>query len=323
MMSGKMYRFRADDRLDPLFLELWLLSPDAQRMIDAMKTGISDSGLNLTNDRFVQLPVPVPSISEQQQIAAILEDHLSRLHVVEGSLRKNRARLQAVESLLADRLSQPKNADDVVRLDSVSALITDGDHNPPKRVLSGVPHVTAKGIRPDGSIDLQAGTFVTEQGFLKTSRRYCPTEGDVIVTCVGTIGRVAVVPAGIRFSADRNLAAIRLDPAIALPDYIGMALRGTRSQHYIATASGSTAQPHLYLRDLRSLAVHVPPLADQRRRLDQFNTALQATRMLGDVLESAALRCAALRRSLLKDAFSGGLTGDSSNLNVAEEAPAT
>ena len=42
MMSGKMYRFRADDRLDPRFLELWLLSPDAQRQIDAMKTGISD-----------------------------------------------------------------------------------------------------------------------------------------------------------------------------------------------------------------------------------------------------------------------------------------
>ena len=60
MLSGKMYRFRPEPEIvDPRFLELFLLSPVAQARIDKMKTGISDSGLNLTQGRFLQLRVPV------------------------------------------------------------------------------------------------------------------------------------------------------------------------------------------------------------------------------------------------------------------------
>lgn len=62
MMSGKMYRFRPEPQLDAKYLEFWLLSPEAQRRIDRMKTGISDSGLNLTHSRFLQLPVPYPEL---------------------------------------------------------------------------------------------------------------------------------------------------------------------------------------------------------------------------------------------------------------------
>jgi type I restriction enzyme S subunit len=92
MMSGKMYRFRPNERLDPRFLEFWLLSPVAQKRIDTMKTGISDSGLNLTHDRFVQMPVPVPLLDEQRHIVELLEDHLSRLAAAESYLEANARR---------------------------------------------------------------------------------------------------------------------------------------------------------------------------------------------------------------------------------------
>ena len=86
MMSGKMYRLRPNQRIDPRFLELYLLSDDAQKRIDGMKTGISDSGLNLTHGRFVELPVPVPPLEEQRRIVAILEDHLSHLDAADEYL---------------------------------------------------------------------------------------------------------------------------------------------------------------------------------------------------------------------------------------------
>lgn len=65
MMSGKMYRFRPDETLcDPRYLELLLLSPAAQKTLDSLKTGISESGLNLTHGRFTSMLVPIPPIAE-------------------------------------------------------------------------------------------------------------------------------------------------------------------------------------------------------------------------------------------------------------------
>jgi len=47
--------------------------------IDRMKTGISDSGLNLTHDRFASLNVPVAPLNEQHRIVTKIEELLSEL----------------------------------------------------------------------------------------------------------------------------------------------------------------------------------------------------------------------------------------------------
>ena len=80
MMSGKMYRFRVSpDHIDARYLEAFLLTPRATAAIDKMKTGGSDSGLNLTHNRFRPLPVPVAPLKEQTRIADKLDELLSDL----------------------------------------------------------------------------------------------------------------------------------------------------------------------------------------------------------------------------------------------------
>ncbi|MBL4558304.1 MAG: restriction endonuclease subunit S [Rhodobacteraceae bacterium] len=74
MMSGKMYRFRPHPKvLDARYLSHFIRLHDTQLRIDAMKTGINDSGLNLTHGRFGQLPVVVPPINEQRRIVEKIE----------------------------------------------------------------------------------------------------------------------------------------------------------------------------------------------------------------------------------------------------------
>lgn len=61
MMSGKMYRLRPHPAvLDARYLSHFIRLHDTQLRIDAMKTGINDSGLNLTHGRFGQLLVVAP-----------------------------------------------------------------------------------------------------------------------------------------------------------------------------------------------------------------------------------------------------------------------
>lgn len=58
-----------------------------------MKTGISDSGLNLTHSRFATLEVPLPPLAEQRRIVAKIEELFSELDAGEQSLRRARRQL--------------------------------------------------------------------------------------------------------------------------------------------------------------------------------------------------------------------------------------
>ncbi len=136
LMSGKMYRFRPDIRLlNAKYLEAFIRSYDAQLAIDSMKTGISDSGLNLTHGRFSELLVPFAPLNEQKRIVTKIEELFSELdsgitslktaqeklkvyrqavlkHAFEGKLtaqwrKENKNKLETPEQLLA-RIQQER-----------------------------------------------------------------------------------------------------------------------------------------------------------------------------------------------------------------------
>jgi type I restriction enzyme S subunit len=198
-------------------------------------------------------------------------------------------------------------------LDELASLVTDGDHNPPRRVEAGVPHLTAKNVKRWRLI-LEGCSFVDDAGYAQTSARYSPAAGDLIVTCVGTIGETAVVPPGLKFSADRNLAAVRLHPGGLLPEMLQIILNAPPWSTWLRSASGSTAQPHLYLGSLRMLPVPVPPLALQRHIVAKIAETLSNVDALELTVDAARRHADRLRAAILRAAFDGRL--------VAPEKPA-
>jgi type I restriction enzyme, S subunit len=191
-------------------------------------------------------------------------------------------------------------------IEQISSLVTDGDHNPPKRTSEGVPHLTAKNVKR-WTLTLEGCSFVSAAGYEKTRSRYDPVEGDLIVTCVGTVGECALVPPRLVFSADRNLAAVRLVPLGALTKYVLYFLSSPQTQTTIRRASGSTAQPHLYLTAFRAFAVPLPPRDEQVRIVDEIETLLSVERSTSDIVNGSRVRADRLRQSILKWAFEGRL----------------
>ena len=99
MISGKMYRFRVPPTLiDPRYMELFLQSAEVNVAINAMKTGSSESGLNLTHDRFRQLPVRYPPLVEQRRILVKVEELMRLCDKLDAAQREReaiRARLRS------------------------------------------------------------------------------------------------------------------------------------------------------------------------------------------------------------------------------------
>jgi type I restriction enzyme S subunit len=90
-----MYRFRAQEGLvEAEYLEAFLQSSQAQTALDAMKTGISDSGLNLTHGRFYGLPVVLAPLQEQRRIVERLESYSTRLSDAATTLERAQRNLR-------------------------------------------------------------------------------------------------------------------------------------------------------------------------------------------------------------------------------------
>lgn len=90
MLCDKAYRLRCKPSVaHPAFLELVLNAPHVLDEVNKLKTGISDSGVNLTQKRFGELLVPLPHLAEQTQISAEVERRLSVIEELEAMVAAN------------------------------------------------------------------------------------------------------------------------------------------------------------------------------------------------------------------------------------------
>jgi type I restriction enzyme, S subunit len=75
LLCDKAYRFRANlKRVIPEYLVLALNTPGILGEINAMKTGISESGVNLTQNGFSTIKLSIPPIEEQKEIVRVVEN---------------------------------------------------------------------------------------------------------------------------------------------------------------------------------------------------------------------------------------------------------
>ena len=321
MMSGKMYRFRPDDRVDPRFLELWLLSPEAQQRIDAMKTGISDSGLNLTHDRFGQLPVPGPPINEQNRIVDLLEDHLSRLDAADGYLNAAQRRDAVLhDQLLANELAAVPS-DDVSLGELLLVGLSNGKSVPTQE--GGFPVLRLTALR-DGRIDLaerKAGAWTADDAarFLVQRGDFLISRGNGSLRLVGRGGLVDHDPDAVAFPD--TLIRARPDAGRLMPDFMALVWNSPAIRRQIEASARTTAGIYkVNQKDLEAVRLPVPSLDDQQRVLESVSSSRDGLAALSREVERSRTRSAGLRRSLLAAAFSGRLTGNSSNFEQDREA---
>jgi type I restriction enzyme S subunit len=90
MLCDKVYRLRVDGgQVSPAYLEVILNSPRVLDEIERIKSGISDSGLNLTQSKFSALVVPLPPLTEQERIESMVAKSFSISEVAEQDCRRS------------------------------------------------------------------------------------------------------------------------------------------------------------------------------------------------------------------------------------------
>ena len=196
----------------------------------------------------------------------------------------------------------------VVELRAIASKVVDGSHNPPEKVDAGFPMLSGRNIE-NGHISFEQIRYVSEANFKIEDSRTRVAEGDVLLTIVGTIGRVAVVTnLTRRFTLQRSVAVIT--PSGVDPKFLAYQFQAPVLQRFLSANARGTAQKGVYLRTLNGAPVLVPPVAEQRRIVGKIEALFSELDAGVANLKQARAQLAVYRQALLKHAFEGHLTAD-------------
>jgi type I restriction enzyme, S subunit len=195
-------------------------------------------------------------------------------------------------------------------VDQVCSFVTDGEHITPPRTSSGVMLLSARNVQ-NGFLSYDVVDYITEDTYAKLARRLEVCEGDILLSCSGSVGRSALVPTGARFALVRSVAVLR--PLREMGAFISLMLRSPQLQSQINTRKTETAQANIFQGQIRALTLPLPPQDEQAVIVGELAQQLALLDDLEIVLNREELRFATLRSSILGAAFSGQLVPQDSS----------
>jgi type I restriction enzyme, S subunit len=143
-------------------------------------------------------------------------------------------------------------------------FVRDGTHSSPERTRIGVPVLSAEHVR-DGRLVYATDRFTTERELELFRRRLHPRPGDVLLTIVGTIGRVGLVTDDKPCVFQRSVCVLRPKKAVVDSRYLRYCLESEAVRTQLERETNQVAQAGVYLESLNEIQVPLPRLSEQQR----------------------------------------------------------
>ena len=282
--------------LDYRFLHYWLTSN--YESIRNLGGGDLRDGLNL--QMIGDIDIPLPPIEEQRRIADFLDDQVGR---IDQTIDLRKVQGELLESRLARTLEDSFGSGTPVPLWSLlrespcyGVLVpTFVDVGVPMIRISDLDHLSSPGYEIAHIPESQSAEY----------QRTVVESGDLLVSCVGSMGKAAIVPStwqGANVNrAIARLKAVNQDVARLLKLWVGST--NFLDQALKATGSGA-AQPTLNMGDLKKFMVSMPKSIDEAERLFSASAALGESTL---VLSASIRGLEERKRSLITAAVTGQL----------------
>jgi len=135
--------------------------------------------------------------------------------------------------------------------------------------------------------------------------------GDILISLVGTIGKVLILPGGIKPGIiNPRLVKLSLDKTVANNEYIKKYLESSTVRNYFSSLSHGGTMDILNLSILKTLKISLPPLEEQKRIVAKIEELHDRHQTAKQALEAVPKLCDRFRQSVLAAAFRGDLTAD-------------
>lgn len=172
-----------------------------------------------------------------------------------------------------------------VQVQDICSKVTDGEHSTPQRSESGHYLISARNVTNDG-ISLRDVDYVDTEVFNRIRSRCDPSIGDILISCSGSIGRVALVDKNNAYSMVRSVAMIRPIHGKLNLHYLKNSLQSPFLQNQMILRSKKSAQANLFLGAISCLVLPLPPAKEQRKIFNKVNELTNICESLKSRLQS-------------------------------------
>ena len=162
----------------------------------------------------------------------------------------------------------------------VCSKITDGEHQNPEFVEDGVPMVMANNVK-DNAVSFEGCRYISESDYQKFSKKCKPEKGDVLLVSRGaTIGRCCENNREEDFSLMGSVILLKRREIIT-SSYLVNYLKNDDVRPLLYKTSSASAQQAIYIKDLSSRMIMLPPLnlqmhfSDFVSQVDKSKTVIQ------------------------------------------------
>jgi Restriction endonuclease S subunits len=297
--SGEWIVFRSA-QVRPQYLRYFLVGDPFHAWFMQTVSGVGGSLLRAKASEVAKIHISVPPLVEQERIVKLLDEA--------DELRKLRAQADRRTAVLLPSLFHEMFGDvatnskgwHTARLEEIANKVTDGEHLTPKRTTSGVKLLSARNVR-NGFLDFTDVDYIGQEEHQRINKRCNPEQGDILISCSGTIGRVAVVETFEPFSLVRSVALVKPKKEIVRPEFLAHYLRAPFLAAKMSAQANASSQANLFQNQIKRLPILIPDV----RLQDHFVERVTEIRELEAEQAASRSRLDALFQSLLHGAFQG------------------
>jgi type I restriction enzyme S subunit len=305
--STGYFVLRPKPGVDHRFVYYSLFTEDFTGQMESLQKGASYPAVTDGDVRAQE--IPVPPLAEQQRIVGLLDEAFEGLATAKANAEKNLQNARALfESHLQSVFTQRGPGWVDTALGGVCGFVRGPFGGSLKKsifVADGYAVYEQQHAIYDQFDDVRY--FIDEAKF-KEMKRFELLPDDLIMSCSGTMGRVAIVPKDIKRGII-NQALLKLTPSSKiLNTFLKSWMESEAFQDALKEYSGGAAiQNVASVKILKEIKVPLPSMSDQKRVVEDLDDLHEQTQRLARLYSRKLAALEALKKSLLHQAFSGAL----------------
>jgi len=162
--------------------------------------------------------------------------------------------------------------------------------------------------------DFKLGNYFIDQKKFNELKNFMVNKGDILISCSGTIGEIAIVPEDFQAGIiNQALLKISLNENLIIPKYFVYLFRSKLQEVLITKTRGSAMKNIASVQALKEIPFAIPTVKEQRQILNEIEKYYTITGKVEEML-NFELNCSySLRQSILKHAFEGKLVPQDPN----------